>query len=271
LLSNGHIALEHAMATFLSLADRGVVSIEEQPRGFLGQPGFGIRPLPTKLPLSAHERALMSIALDETKIGEATSLGTARRRLTRHFRQFSAAVRDDLAGARLLDADRKRVRDRYARISAAILVLAGISAFVAGAFLVSRYGPWPMLIPAALAVVGVASMIFAAATTPLSNEGLRRAVAWRGFREHLKAVSQDKQTTATGVETLLPFAVAMGLAAGWAKYVKRHPGNAPTWFRALSATSRDHAFTSFVTSTAAHGSAAGGGGGAAGGGASGAG
>ena len=117
LLSNGRVAIEHAMATFLSLAGRGIVSIEEQPRGFLGQSSFSIRPLPTKAPLSAHERALLSITLDETKIGQATSLTAAKRRLVRRFRQFSAAMREDLSAAGLIDPDRKRIRDRYVRIS----------------------------------------------------------------------------------------------------------------------------------------------------------
>jgi Predicted membrane protein (DUF2207) len=272
LLSNGRIALEHAMAAFLSLADRGIVSIEEQPRGMLGQQSFGIRQVPTKAPLSAHERALLSITLDETKIGQATSLVTARRRLVRRFRQFAAAVREDLSSAGLLDADRKRVRDRYVRVSIALLILAGVTALVTGLLLVSRYGPWPMLIPAALALIGMAGLIFAAATTPLSNEGLRRAASWRGFRDYLKGLMQERgQPADSGVARLLPLAVATGLAAGWAKYVKRHPGSVPPWFRALSPASQDRAFTAFVTSTGAHGHAGAAAGGAAGGGASGAG
>jgi Predicted membrane protein (DUF2207) C-terminal domain/Predicted membrane protein (DUF2207) N-terminal domain len=268
LLSNGRVAVEHAMATFLSLAGRGIVSIEEQ-RGFLGQPSFSIRPLPTKAPLSAHERALLSITLDETKIGQATSLTAAKRRLVRRFRQFSAAMREDLSAAGLIDQDRKRIRDRYVRISVAMLILSAIALAVAGMFLVSRYGAWSMLIPAALAVTAMSAMIFAAATTPLSNEGLRRAAGWRGFREYLKALTQDRQPAPSGVEAFLPFAVATGLAAGWAKYVKRHPNSVPAWFRALSAGSRERAFTAFVMSAGAHG--AHGAGGAAGGGASGAG
>ena len=269
LLSNGRVAIEHAMATLFSLAGRGIVSIEEQPKGFLGQPGFSIRPLPTKAPLSAHERALLSITLDETKIGQATSLTAARSRLARRFRQFSAAMREDLAAAGLIDPDRKRIRDRYARISVAMLILAAVALAVTGMFLVSRYGAWSMLIPAALALIAMSAMIFAAATTPLSNEGLRRAAGWRGFREYLKALTQDRQPAASGVEALLPFAVATGLAAGWAKYVKRHPENVPAWFRALSAGSRERAFGAFVMSAGAHGGASAGG--AAGGGASGAG
>jgi hypothetical protein len=272
LLSSGRPSLEHAMAALFSLADRGVIAIEEHPRGFLGH-SFDIRRLQSRATLAGHERALIEIALEQMRAGSTVSLGSARRRLVRRFRQFSAAVQQDLLSAGLVDLDRKRVRDRYFRISIVALVLAGVSVPLFALLLTDRYGPWPMLIPAAFAVVGMTGLIFAGATTPLSNEGLRRAAGWRGFRAYLKTLTQDRgQSAVQGVETFAPYAMATGLAAGWAKYLKRHPGSVPAWFRALSTSSRDRAFTAFVTSSGAHhGGAGAGGAGAAGGGASGAG
>ena len=201
-------------------------------------------------------------------------LQSVRRQLVRRFRQYTQSVRDDLMAAGLIDADRKRVRDRYVRVSLAVLVLAGLAVVAAAATMANRYGAWPMLVPAALAVVGMAGLIFAMATTPLSNEGLRRAARWRGFRAYLKALTQDRlQPGPVGVGPLLPFAVATGLAASWARYLKRHPGGVPPWFRALSTGSPNLAFSAFVTSTSAHSGAGGAGAsaGAAGGGSSGAG
>jgi hypothetical protein len=271
LVSNGRTALEHAMATLFSLAERGIVSIEERPRGLFGQRSFDVRSRQTRASLAGHERTLLAMTLDQAKSGEAVSLGSVRRRLVRQFRQFSAAVQQDLLAAGLIDPDRKRVRDRYVRLSIVVLIVAALAVVAAATALVSRYGAWPMLVPAAFAFVGMTGLIFAAATTPLSNEGVRRAARWRGFREYLKALSQDRQQPAADrLEALLPFAVATGLAASWARYLKRHPGSVPAWFRALSTASQDSAFTAFVTSTGgAHGGAASAG--AAGGGASGAG
>jgi Predicted membrane protein (DUF2207) C-terminal domain/Predicted membrane protein (DUF2207) N-terminal domain len=266
LLSNGRTTLEHAMATLFSLAERGIVSIEEQPAGLFGQRSFDIRSRQTRASLAGHERTLLAMTLDQARGGEAVSVHALRRRLMRRFRQFSAAVQEDLTAAGLIETDRKRVRDRYVRVSIAVLALAGLGVLGAAATLVNRYGAWPMLVPAAFALVGMVGLIFAMATTPLSNEGLRRAARWRGFRSYLKALSQDRQQpAATGVELLLPFAVATGLAANWARYLKRHPGNVPVWFRALSPATQHTAFAAFVTSTSAthggsHGAAAAGGG-----------
>jgi len=63
----------------------------------------------------------------------------------------------------------------------------------------------------------------------------------------------------------------MGLGPYWGRYIKKHPGSVPVWFRALSDASQDRAFTAFVTSSGSHGGGGAGGAGAAGGGASGAG
>ena len=273
LLSNGRTTLEHAMATLFSLAERGIVSIEERPPGHFGHRSFDIRARPTRASLAGHERTLLALTVDQAKGGDAVPLQSVRRQLMRRFRQYAQSVRDDLMASGLIDPDRKRVRDRYVRVSIAVLALAGL-AVVAGAItVVNQYGPWPMLIPAALAVVGMAGLIFAMATTPLSNEGLRRAARWRGFRGYLKSLTQDRlQPGPVAVGPLLPFAVASGLAAAWARYLKRHPGSVPPWFRALSTASPNVAFSAFVTSSSAHGGGPGAGsGGAAGGGSSGAG
>ena len=90
----------------------------------------------------------------------------------------------------------------------------------------------------------------------------------------LKEVSRQRSDRRCATWMIfLPFAVATGLGPYWGRYVKKHPGSVPVWFRALSNASQDRAFTAFVTSSASHGGggAGAGGGGAAGGGASGAG
>jgi hypothetical protein len=142
-------------------------------------------------------------------------------------------------------------------------------------FLVSRYGGWPFLIAGAVGLVSAIGFIFYGSLTPLSNEGVRRAERWRAYQKHLKDVARERaHLSSDSPSRLLPFAVALGLAGAWSKYMKNHPAGIPPWFRALAVSDDDSGFSAFVAAggAPADGGAGGGGaGGAAGGGGSGAG
>jgi predicted membrane protein DUF2207 len=272
-LANGSPRLEHAMAALVSLAERGELRIEEQRR-LLGQRQFTITRARSTRPMSPSEEKLLEIIFDGND--GTVSLGKARNRLVRQFRKFKTALEPAMQAAGLLDEDRLAVRRRFAQIATACLISAGITAF-ALALMVERFGPWPMLIPAALGVVGASALICFAAHTPLSNEGIQRARAWRGFRRHLRDVARDREPSPSDAVTrqMLPYAIALGLAHSWASYLKKHRSAAPDWFHAVAATGGDSAvaFSTFVASGGAHagGGAHGGAAGAtAGGGASGA-
>jgi len=269
-LANGSPRVEHAMAALVSLAERGELRIDEQGR-LLGQRQFTITRAGARRPMSPYEEKLLEIIFDG-KDG-TVSLGKARNRLMRQFRKFKTALEPAMQAAGLLDEDRRAVRRRFAQIATACLISAGVTAF-ALALMVERFGPWPMLIPAALGVVGVSALICFAAHTPLSNEGIQRARGWRGFRRHLRDIARDREPSPSDAvaRQMLPYAIALGLAHSWASYLKKHRSAAPDWFRAVAATDGDSAvaFSTFVASGGAH---AGGGahsGAAAGGGASGA-
>jgi hypothetical protein len=95
---------------------------------------------------------------------------------------------------------------------------------------------------------------------------------WRAYQKHLKEVARrEAHLTADSPGRVLPFAVALGLAATWAKFVKAHPTPVPPWFQALSAADANGAFYAFVGQGGHAGSGGAGAGGAAGGGGSGAG
>jgi hypothetical protein len=169
----------------------------------------------------------------------------------------------------LMDEGRLAVRRRYARIAAGALVF-GAVAMVPTAILIGDYGAWPLAVPGAVMVVGLIALIMYAAHTPLSNEGIRRGRAWRGFQQFLRQVTRDRATVPRGgAARLLPFAVATGLSAGWSSYLKKHNEDVPSWFRALASDHGGQAFAYFVASGGS-GASHGAGGGAAGGGASGA-
>jgi uncharacterized membrane protein YgcG len=171
----------------------------------------------------------------------------------------------------LVDPERKAVHARYGTVSLG-LILTGATLFVVAAALVREYRGWPFLVPAAIIVVALAGFAFMAATTPLSNEGVRIGDRWRAYQKHLKEVARrEAHLTAEAPSLVLPFAVALGLSAAWAKFIKAHPTQVPPWFQALSASDENAAFYAFVGQSGHAGGGGAGAGGAAGGGSSGAG
>jgi Predicted membrane protein (DUF2207) len=272
--ANGGTTLQHAMATIFALADRGVVTITEEPRKW-GQRHFTLHRRRATHPLAPEEDATLNLAFRHKGAEEDTvALTKARTRLAGRLGDFKRAVKQELRGLGLVDDERMRLRARYLGFSIALLILAGLLV-VPAAFLVSRYEGWPFLIAGSVGLVSVIGFIFYGSLTPLSNEGVRRAERWRAYQKHLRDVARERvHLTTDSPSRLLPFAVALGLASAWSKYMKNHPTGVPPWFRALGVSGDDGGFCAFVAAggAGADGGAGGGGaGGAAGGGGSGAG
>jgi Predicted membrane protein (DUF2207) len=275
LLSNGSPRLEHAMAAAFALAERGELRIDEHSRVF-GLRDFTVIATPNGRALAPYEERLLEIIFEGAHgAGATVTLGKARNRLVRHFRQFKIALESAMTAEGLLDADRRGVRNQFLAIALVCLIGAGLLS-IGFAFLADTFGGWPMMVPLALALSGVASLICYGAHTPLSNDGVRRAGEWRGFRRYLRDLARDRQPSPADpvVRQLLPFAVAFGIAHVWSAYLKRHRSAAPAWFRAASDASHTSAsaFSAFVASggSSAGGHGHGGASAAAGGGASGA-
>jgi uncharacterized protein (TIGR04222 family) len=277
LAANGSPGLQHAMATLFSLAERGALAIREDSKRTFGQRQFTIERQRTAEALSPHETTALKIIFDETQApGARVSLSKARSRLTRHFSTFKAAVRHELSGAGLLDPARQANRRGYVITGVILLAAAGVVTVACLPFLES-FGAWPLLIALALGIVAMVSFIMTASQTPLSNEGVRRAEQWRSFRKHLsdpQSIEPRWGAAGSAEARILPFAVGLGLAAAWSKYMKKRNTRTPAWFHAASGLESGQAFATFVASGGAiHGGGGGAGvgaGGVAGGGASGA-
>ncbi len=270
LVSNGRVGLEQAMATLFTLAERGELTITEKPARW-GQRQFVLERTPTSRDLSDSEHAVLDATFSSRQPDRATDLSRARGRLARRIRPFSRAVTRQMAADGFIDEDRLAVRNRYVRVGI-VALLVGAIGMIPAAIFVDSFGPWPLLVPAAVMVLGIIAIIMHAAHTPLSNEGIRRARAWRGFQRFVRQVTHDRATVPAGTaERLLPYVVATGMAAGWAAYLKKHGHGVPAWFRGTSGDRGDLAFAYFVGAGGAGPSSGGvSGSGAAGGGASGA-
>jgi uncharacterized protein (TIGR04222 family) len=269
--SNGGISLQHAMSTMFTLADRRVITITEEPRKW-GQRQFAIHRQQRQRPAAPEESALLSVAFTHKGQEEtAVPLDKARGRVAKELRRFKQAVRQELRNLGLWHDDRARVRTRYLTASFVFLIAAGIL-IVPAAIMSDRFSGWGLLPAAALGGLAIVGFTIYGALTPLTNEGLKRSEAWRAYQKHLKDVAREKaQLALASPSELLPFAVALGLAAGWSKFIKHHPADVPPWFRTMTADAG--AFPAFVAAGGGEGvsGGAGGAGGAAGGGSSGAG
>jgi hypothetical protein len=210
LAANGRAALEHAMAAIFSLADRGVLAIEEEPRRMLGSRNFEITRRADAGPLRPHQERILEVMFrDRSGNSQKVSLMKARNRLTSRWTQVAKAFQEELGAAGFLDEARWRLRRRYRLAAVAFMVTAAIGIAPVVPF-IGRFGPWPLLIPAALLAVGVASLIVGATITVLSNEGVRRARQWRDYRKYLRMVAGGKTPALGGsLGRALPYAVAL--------------------------------------------------------------
>ena len=274
LASAGQSRASHALAALFSLADRGVVAIDEQDSAALGRRRFEARRLGAGARLTDLDRAVLDAAFTRRgQAEEAVALPAAARRLAGGMKTIRAAMQAELAERRLWHADRARGKQRHTHTAVAMMIVAAVMV-VPTLFLVDRFLGWPLLLPAALFVAAAIGLAMASSRTPLSNEGERRAAGWRAYGAHLKAVGQGKETLAgSGGAGLLALAVALGVATYWAKYLKLHPGEVPDWFHSTSSDDAAvmAAFIAAVSSSnSSAGAGAGAGAGAAGGGSSGA-
>jgi hypothetical protein len=276
LAADGRVSLAHAMATLFSIADRGAIVIKEGPRTF-GQRAFTLDRGGARLALASHEQAALDLAFGGAQEQERqVSLSKARRRLQSHIGRFRDAVHGEMTAMGLIDARRKAAHVRYGAVSLGLLLLGAAGLFVAAVALVPRYRGWSLIVPAAVIVVGLVGFIFQGATTQLSDAGQRAGERWRAYQKHLKEVAREQaHLGAESPSGVLPFAVALGLAAVWAKFAKSRPSLVPPWFQAEAASDASGSFHAFVayggSPGGGHGGGGGAGGGAAGGGGSGAG
>jgi uncharacterized membrane protein HdeD (DUF308 family) len=270
LISNGGAAPHGAMATLLDLAERGVIEIRELPRHF-GMRSYELAQVPGAHDLASHEAAVLVTAFADRS--EPVTLSKVRGRLARGGRRLVSAIADELRARGLLDETRAAAARRL-KVVGLSLLLGGATLVIPAAVLLNQYGQWPLLVPLALVVGGLVGIIAGATTVVLSEQGIASAARWRGYRQLLKNIATDRaprQSTLSADRSLV-YAVALGLAPQWSRYLKRHASAVPGWFAAIAHDPSDAA-ASFSYFVATGGADAGGsaGAGAAGGGGSGAG
>lgn len=277
-----------ALATIFDLAQRGVLSIDEQASRW-GR-SFTLHRQPAPGALRPHEHGLLD-ALFQTKHGleDALPLSKVGSRLGSHHKLFNKPLDQEMALAGLLDMQREAQSQRLIGAGVLGLVLGGIGFFgvgmVWGAVSVenAQWGVLPVAATlagagAGLTIAGVLALIASATLSTWTEQGDREAAAWKSFAGYLKDVAKGKEELldTARFERYLPYAAGFGLGEPWARRYQQQSGfSAPPWFQALRADDSPAAFVAVMVASHASfssgGGGAGGAGGASGGGASGAG
>lgn len=295
LLFSRQVSASSLVATILDLAERGYIEIHEseiEKRGFLGRKKmvkdyeFYLSEKPIS-ELAEFERELLDFMLN--KAGDGTVFTMQR---------LKAAAQKDRTGFRKWFMSWKKlvkktadVENFYEPYPVRSMVMNAImgSAILAAGIVMSMITSSPSGIAAIIA--GGLQAILTLTLSRHTSDGRRLAMAWRGFRSHLKSVSKalgPVSLNSTEWSRYLAVGVLFGIHKDLVEKIRLSDGDGsmmvPVWYYGMAGsgdgiTSLASGFSSMVTTmsstmssaSGAGGGASGGGGGGSGGGGGGAG
>jgi uncharacterized membrane protein YgcG len=272
------------LGSLFSLAQRGVVNIEEGPKKW-GSRTFEVVRLQNTVRLEPHEVIFMDSFFhkaknDRVNLSNIASLANDGR--------FTKALDDELTMSGWRDADRASRRMRFLALTGFGVIFGLVIILISiliGGFLMETNN-WALTLAAilmgsgiALVCFGLVGLLVAGLISTHSEEGVRQAKAWIGFSKHLLKItrSRDAFVTPELFERYLSYAAGFGIATEWAKFFQKMTEvPIPVWFHGLQDSLDDGSFVAILAAISAANSSAsagadGGGGGSSGGGSSGAG
>lgn len=273
----------HAQGTLFSLAEQGVLIIEELPeQKWYRKHDFAVKLIDQVANLKPHENGFLGMLFDD-KSGLTTSikLSDMGKRISGNaWKKYEEPLKEEIEAAGFLSKSRLNHRKRLFVTGGLVLAL-GMIMIIGTALASNLVGLGPLFLGGSITLVGAAGLIAGASLVPLSDGGAAVATSWQQYKNYLKAVSKGKRAidSPTMFDNHLPYVAAFGLLHSWARrFEKEGWTEVPDYFHVLPTTTGNEAMTAFVAmsvvANSSGGSAAGAGGagaGAAGGGASGAG
>jgi uncharacterized membrane protein len=226
-------------ATVVDLAVRRYLTIRVEERDRL----FGLltheetifireRPAPAG-DLAPHETLVMSGLFGS---GDHTSASDLANKFYKHIPRIKTSLFDQLVTQGYFDASPEKVRTRWVGLAFAA---AFVTALVSFAWMVFRAVPAPagVLVPIAAAVLTLIVVLAFSSAMPRRTLKGAQARQWAlGFQEFAGRVEGDRlerdaaDPRAT-FEALLPYALALGVAAAWArKFEGVYTGRDPAWY-----------------------------------------
>jgi hypothetical protein len=274
----------HAQGTMFSLAEQGVLIIEElSDKKWYRQHDFVVKQIDSVAGLRLHEEGFLEMLFaDKNGRSSSIKLSDMGKKISGSaWKKYKEPLAEEMKQSGFLSKSRQKVQKNFFMAGGLLLGL-GLTGLVVLALLASALGWGLFVLAVVLALLGVVAIILGSSLSPLSDAGAETAVSWKQFNNYLKAVSKGKQAvdSPTMFEKYLPYAASFGLLEQWAKHFEKEGwAETPAYFHVLPTTTGNQAMVAFVAmSTATNssgGSAAAGAGaagaGAAGGGASGAG
>lgn len=180
--------------------------------------------------LLPHEVALLTGLFSSGDVVEASDL---KERFYKHLPGIRTSLYNRLVKTGQFTSHPGSVRTRYVLLG----IAAGIVVFVVGLLSVKfRGGIFPHAIAAPLVSAGASAAVFFAfaPAMPRRTASGARLRAWaRGFEEFIDRVESEKleRDRARNVfESLLPYAMALGVAARWARRFEGLYDQPPAWF-----------------------------------------
>ncbi|MBK6711399.1 MAG: DUF2207 domain-containing protein [Chloroflexi bacterium] len=139
--------------------------------------------------------------------------------------KYKNALQAELKEAGFFSAARKRVR-RNLLVGGGLLLAFGAAGVLLAGILSSIIGSGPLAVVGSVFVLAVVALISGASFSPLSDEGMDTAVAWKAFAKHLTNVSKGKEAVGSPdmFEQFLPYAASFGLLHPWAKHFEKRVG-----------------------------------------------
>ncbi|PID85468.1 MAG: hypothetical protein CSB13_07815 [Chloroflexi bacterium] len=273
----------HALGTMFSLAEQGVLVIEELPgKSWYRKHNFAIKQIDAVAGLRPHEAGFLDMLFTDKK-GRSTSikLSDMNKKITSSaWKKYKELLQEELEQDGYLSKSRKKARKMLLTLGSLLFVL-GVAGIMITLLLSGFIGLGPMFVAVAVSFMGFAGMFLGGTLTPLSEAGVETAVAWQEFKNYIQDVSKGKQAVdnPTMFEKYLPFAASFGLLRQWAKHFEKEGWTeTPAYFQVLPTTTTNEMMPLFVTLASTSSSigsnsaaSAGAGAGVAGGGASGAG
>lgn len=272
-LRDGSITANHALATLLDLARRGILRFEsEGRRSILGRQDARVSLVGSTDQLTRWESIVVDAAFRKRDPRTPIPLRKAWERIAANLRAFSRALETDLESRGDFDPGMRAVRSRLHRTA----IVFGALALLAGAWI--ALGGFQLLGPASLAFIaafGIAAIVAVlfGSTLPLhSPQGRQRSLSWRAFAVTIRDAAKGiTPVDPARFEGWLPYAAAFGQLGAWFKAGKKWSLTPPSYLHAIGDGGADMAVWAAVfASTSTSGGAGAGAGGAGGGGGSGA-